>query len=238
MNFSLIIPCYNEEKNIPLLLNKYSKFLESNKSELILVDNGSADGTAKVLKNINKKNVKICSIKKNVGYGYGLKKGAMNAKGKVIIFSHADLEVDPKDITRAINIYNKQNIINNQKIFIKGNRINKFKNHWTISDIFFSYGLTFFSILLFRKFLFDIHGQPVLFDKRLLKEINYFPNDFSVDLSFYLYAKKNSYKVIRFPVNFNKKKRYFGEGSSDSLLKKIKASIEQSYQSFIILNKL
>ena len=52
----------------------------------------------------------------------------MNAKGKVIIFSHADLEVDPKDITRAINIYNKQNIINNQKIFIKGNRINKFSS--------------------------------------------------------------------------------------------------------------
>ena len=144
MNFSLIIPCYNEEKNIPLLLNKYSKFLKSNKSELILVDNGSKDGTAKVLKNINKKNVKICFVKKNVGYGFGLKKGTMNATGKVIIFSHADLQVDPKDITKAINIYNKQNIINDQKLFIKGNRINKFKNHWTISDIFFSYGLTFF----------------------------------------------------------------------------------------------
>ena len=238
MNFSLIIPCYNEEKNIPLLLNKYSKFLKSNKSELILVDNGSVDGTAKVLKNIKKKNVKKYFIKKNVGYGYGLKKGTMSAKGKVIIFSHADLEVDPKDIIKAINIYKKQNIKNNQKLFIKGNRVNKLKNHWTISDIFFSYGLTFFSILLFRKFLFDIHGQPVLFDRKLLEEINYFPKDFSVDLSFYLHAKKNSYKIIRFPVNFNKKKRYFGEGSSDSFLKKIKASIEQFYQSFIILNKL
>ena len=185
-----------------------------------MVDNGSIDGTAKVLKSIKKKNIKICFIKKNVGYGFGLRKGTKSARGKVIIFSHADLEVNPKDITRAINIYNKEHIINNQKLFIKGNRINKLKNHWTISDIFFSYGLTFFSVLLFRKFLFDIHGQPILFDRKLLKEINYFPNDFSVDLSLYLYAKKNSYKIIRFPVNFNKKKRYFGEGSSDSFIKK------------------
>jgi glycosyltransferase involved in cell wall biosynthesis len=237
MNFSLIIPCYNEEKNIPLLLNKYSKFLKDNKSEIILVENGSTDGTAKVLKKINNKNVKISFIKKNIGYGYGLKRGTEKAKGKVIIFSHADLEVDPKDITKAIKIYKRQKFKIKEKVFIKGNRVNKLKNHWTISDIFFSYGLTLFSILLFRKYLFDIHGQPVLFNKSMLKEIKYFPNDFSVDLSFYLHAKTNCYKIIRFPVNFNKKKRYFGEGSSDSIFKKIKASIEQSYQSFIILNK-
>jgi hypothetical protein len=86
--------------------------------------------------------------------------------------------------------------------------------------------------------LFDIHGQPVLFNRQMLSEIKYFPNDFSVDLSFYLHAKINKYKIIRFPVNFNKKKRYFGEGSSDNMLKKIKQSIRQLYQSFIIFSKL
>ena len=50
--------------------------------------------------------------------------------------------------------------------------------------------------------------------------------------------KKNDYKIIRFPVNFNKKKRKYGEGSSDNMKKKIKASLEQFYQSLIILSKL
>ena len=100
--------------------------------------------------------------------------------------------------------------------------MNKLKNHWTISDIFFSYGLTLFSILLFRKYLFDIHGQPVLFNKSMLKEIKYFPNDFSVDyMGLYHHAPTNCYTTIRFPVNFNKKKRYFGEGSSDSIFNTI-----------------
>ena len=50
--------------------------------------------------------------------------------------------------------------------------------------------------------------------------------------------QKNDYKIIRFPVNFNKKNRRFGEGSSDSLKKKIKSSFEQLYQLIIILFKI
>ena len=50
MKFSLVIPCYNEEKNIPLLIRKYRKFLSDKKNELILVNNGSRDQTKKVIK--------------------------------------------------------------------------------------------------------------------------------------------------------------------------------------------
>jgi len=237
MYFSLIIPCFNEEKNIPLLINKYRNFLKKKQNELILVDNGSIDQTGKVLKKLKRINIKTCTVKKNKGYGNGLKKGIKFARGEVIIFSHADLEVDPKDIAKAIKIYQMQKPEIKKKIFIKANRVNKLKNSWTLSDIFFSYGLTFFTTLLFRRFLKDIHGQPVLFNKKILKNLSYFPDDFSVDLAFFLEAKKKNYNIIRFPVNFNKKNRKYGEGSSDNLIKKIKGSINQIFQSFIILFK-
>ena len=55
MNFSLIIPCYNEARNIPILIKKYSKFLKSKKNELVLINNGSKDETDQVLKKIKKK---------------------------------------------------------------------------------------------------------------------------------------------------------------------------------------
>ena len=58
------------------------------------------------------------------------------------------------------------------------------------------------------------------------------------DIYVYGLAMRLNYKIIRFPVNFNKKKRRFGEGSSDSLKKKIKGSFEQLYQLIIILFKL
>ena len=137
MKFSLVIPCYNESKNIPLLIKKNKKFLKNKNHELILVNNGSSDKTDIVFKKFNKlNNIKTLKIKKNKGFGNGLIKGIIKAKGKYIIYSHADLELDPKNILLAIQIC-KKNILN-KKIFIKGNRIDKINNHWTISDIFFS----------------------------------------------------------------------------------------------------
>ena len=105
-------------------------------------------------------------------------------------------------------------------------------------DIIFSYGLTTICSLIFRKKLYDIHAQPVLFNKEILKKIKYFPNDFSVDLVFYLYAKQLNYEIIRFPVNFNKKKRVHGIGNSGTIIKKFHSSLEQFVQCFVILFKL
>lgn len=226
MNFSLIIPCYNEEKNLTILIKKYKKFLNNKKNELILVNNGSTDNTEYVLKNFLKiKNLKIIKIRSNIGFGNGLKKGLLAAKGNYLIYAHADLEAEPKDILKSIDICLKNKKKN--KIFIKGNRVEKLKNHWTFVDIFFSYSLTIFSCLLFQKKLFDIHAIPVLFSKELIKNERYIPNDFSIDLFFYLIAKKKKYQIIRFPVNFNKKKRKFGIGNSAGIIRQIKESLNQ-----------
>lgn len=236
MNFSLVIPCYNEEENLPILIDKYKKFLKKPNNELIIVNNGSVDNTNNLLRKLKKiKNIKSVQIKKNIGFGNGLKKGMFAAQGDILIYSHADLEVDPNDILKAIEIFKKKN--KNNVLFIKGDRINKIKNNWSFLAIFFSYSLTVLSTILFRQKLYDIHGMPVLFHKNLLKSINYFPNDFSIDLAIYLGAKKKNYKIIRFPVNFNKKKRIYGEGSTDTIIKMIKNSHEQIIQSIKILFK-
>ena len=236
MNYSLVIPCYNEGKNLPILIKKYKKFLINPRNELILVNNGSVDDTEKFFKKLTKiKNIKICRVKKNIGFGYWLKKGLLASSGKILIYSHADLEVDPNDIIKSIKLFEKNRY--NKKIFIKGNRIKLIKNNWTYLDIFFSYGYTLLSLILFRKNIYDIHGMPVIFSKKLLKNLNYFPNEFSIDLALYVHALKNHYKVIRFPVNFNKNKRKYGEGSSDNIIKCIKNSFVQFYHALIILIK-
>jgi len=115
MEISLVIPCYNEEKNIPLLIKKYTNFLNEKGNEMILVDNGSTDNTAKLFKKLNRKNIRTISVKKNIGFGYGLKKGLFKAKGKSILYSHADMEIDPTDILHSIKI------LHNKKIKIKKN---------------------------------------------------------------------------------------------------------------------
>lgn len=215
---------------------KYKKFIQFKTNEIIFINNGSNDNSKKVLNKLKKKNVKIVNIKKNIGFGNGLHKGLLKASGKFIICSHADPEVDPKDIFKCISVLNKKKTKN--KIFIKGQRINKIKNNWSFLDIFFSYGLTLFSSILFQKKLYDIHAQPVLFSRALIKKINYFPKDFTIDLCIYFHAIKEKYEIIRFPVNFNKKSRIYGSGSSDTLIKKLKGTMEQLINSILLRIKI
>jgi glycosyltransferase involved in cell wall biosynthesis len=92
MKYSLIIPCYNEAKNIPLLLNRCREMIISKKVEVILVDNGSTDNTAQVLKELLPKFPGCISIHVNVnqGYGFGILCGLRAATGAIIGWTHAD----------------------------------------------------------------------------------------------------------------------------------------------------
>ena len=65
INFSLVIPCYNESANILVILKKYKNFLKDNNNELIIVNNGSTDNTDFLLRKYNKfKNLVTLKIKK------------------------------------------------------------------------------------------------------------------------------------------------------------------------------
>lgn len=99
---SIIIPVYNEEKTI---LNVIKNVKASNtlglKKELIIVDDGSSDGTREILKKV--KNCKIIHHQNNQGKGAALKSGFTEASGDIVIVQDADLEYDPKDYPVMIN---------------------------------------------------------------------------------------------------------------------------------------
>ncbi|MBU1255659.1 glycosyltransferase family 2 protein [Patescibacteria group bacterium] len=97
---SLIIPFYNEEKNLPLLAKELNSVLPNlNKSfEVIFIDDGSTDDSFNVLKDIVKDNWKIIRFRKNFGQTAAWAAGLNNAKGEVIIIMDSDLENNPNDI--------------------------------------------------------------------------------------------------------------------------------------------
>ena len=217
---SLIIPCYNEEGNIDNLVRGCSNFLLFDENELILVNNGSIDNTKSKIEYHTAKNkkIKIVNILKNKGFGDGVIKGIKASNGKIIIYTHADSETDPDDVIHGLKIAKK---LKRKLFFIKGNRIDRRKNNWTYFEMVISSGLSVICSIFFGKKLFDLHAQPVIFNKDLTKYFDLGPKDFMFDIYVYLLALKYDYSVIRFPVNFNKSKRIYGKGSSDSINKKI-----------------
>lgn len=106
MDISVIIPAYNEEKNVLELYNKVSAVLRTLKKsyEIIFIDDGSTDKTYEELQEINKSdnNVKVIKFRKNFGQTQSWKAGFDNALGDLIITMDADLQNDPKDIPKLL----------------------------------------------------------------------------------------------------------------------------------------
>ncbi len=91
---SVVIPAYNEEKRIKKTLLDVDKFLSAQNYsyEIIVVDDGSSDGTVELVKNIGRdvRNLRVIDNKENHGKGYVVRQGIMEAKGKYRLFMDAD----------------------------------------------------------------------------------------------------------------------------------------------------
>lgn len=103
MELSLIIPVFNEEENIPHLVDALQHTIEPlNLSyELIFVDDGSKDNSLKVLKKYSKgrfEDVKVIELSKNFGQTTAIAAGIDYSKGDIIILLDADMQNDPADI--------------------------------------------------------------------------------------------------------------------------------------------
>ena len=215
---SLIIPCFNEEKNLPKLFDRLDLLLKEyfdESIEIVIVNNGSTDNSANLIKQhqlyINNK-IQLLHIDKNIGYGDGINKGINYSSGKILCWFHADLQFDPMD---AIKIYkNYKSNLNNQQILIKGKRINR-----SLFDSFFTFGLSLFTLLLFRKKITDINAQPKMFNRSFLKLIESPPIDFSYDVYFLLIAAKNNIKINEFPVKWYNRNAGVAKGGGSFKLK-------------------
>ena len=102
MIISVLIPCFNEKFTIQEIVNRVNN-LKDLKTEIIIIDDCSNDGTKEILKEkIQEKVSKVIYNENNYGKGYCLKKGIDAAKGEIILIQDADLEYDPKEYYKLV----------------------------------------------------------------------------------------------------------------------------------------
>ena len=100
---SIIFPCYNEGSNLKQIIEEIKTIKNDNF-------------------NINIE-FKVVDIKNNLGYGGGILEGVKSAKGKIISWTHADLQCDPNDVIKAYKKH-KDKLLN-QNFVVKGRRIKR-----------------------------------------------------------------------------------------------------------------
>ena len=207
MKLSIIVPCYNEEKNIPLILEKFSSVIKEDDIEVLLVNNGSTDNSEQIMTDLLTKHsfARVVKVEVNQGYGFGITSGLKEARGEFIGYTHADMQTAPGDLLKGLEILEKQ--YNPKNTYIKGDRKGR-----SLFDQFFTMGMSAFETIYLGKNLWDINAQPNIFHRSFFNSIkDTCPNDFSLDLYLLYTAQKLGLNIVRFDVLFPE--RMYGESS-------------------------
>ena len=195
---SLVIPCYNEAANLPLLLERCGALGAEPGAEVILVDNGSTDETPRVLRELLPKvpGCRSVRVPVNQGYGFGILAGLAAADGDILGWTHADMQTDPEDALRGLALFRRQG----HDVFVKGRRRGR-----PLADAMFTAGMSLFETLLLARPMRDINAQPTLFRRDFYRTWQSPPHDFSLDLFAYHQALVAGIEVQRFPVRFGER---------------------------------
>lgn len=227
MYLSIIIPVFNEAKTIKAISKRVSDLqLPGVKKEIIIINDGSSDGTDKLLTVIKKSHPKIQIIthKKNQGKGAAVITGITKARGDYIIIQDADLEYNPKDIKRIVQpiLHSSANVVYGTRLkrlpnFSKDERTARFFLHYLGNK-----GLSLLTSLLYFHWITDMECCYKLFPKAALANTPLRARGFELEPEITAKLLKNGYKIVEVPISTNP--RGYDEGKKlDTVRDGIKA---------------
>ena len=205
IDISIIIPAYNEESRIGAAIKTISSYLTRKKFkyEIIVVDDGSRDSTAKIVKKAALRDKKIMLIKntKNTGKGYSVKRGMLRSSGDVSLFTDADLSTPITEIKNMINVLREgfDVVIGSRRMI--GSKVKVFQ-----PPIRRLSGWVFHKTrkMIFLKDINDTQCGFKMFKKKAVKPIfsRQATNGFVFDVEILLIAENLAYKVKEIPVKW------------------------------------
>lgn len=200
---SVIIPVYNEARTIDEILHKVLR-VDLDK-EIIIVDDGSSDGTRDLLGKITDKNIKIIYLKKNSGKGSALSKGIAAAAGQFVIAQDADLEYEPQDYLLLVNYA----LANNLEV-VYGSRFLETRKNTPLWHYLVNKALTGLTNIMFGSRLTDMETCYKLIKLDLIKRLNLNSKRFEVEPEITAKLLKRGYKIREIPIRY--KSRFYHQG--------------------------
>lgn len=223
---SVFFPTYNEEKNIGSTVKNTRKVLQiiAKKWEILIINDGSRDNTAKVAKKLEEldKNIKLINHEVNKGYGGALKTGFSKSKYKWVSFTDSDGQFDFSEIT---NFIDKQKETGADVVigYYKKRQVSKLK---ILTSKLWEYVVLFLFGLKVR----DIDCGFKLISKKVIDDVMPLESERGAFISseFLIKAKNKGYKIVEIPVTHYPRTQGSGTGRN----------LDVIIQSFIDLFKL
>lgn len=204
---SIIIPVYNEKDTIAEVIERVKEAdIGPLKKEIIIIDDGSNDGTKEILRKIN--NAKVFFHEKNKGKGAAIKTGLQHANGSFILIQDADMEYNPKHYKALLAplVSGKEQVVYGSR-FSKGRFFNKnmYYSHW-LGNI----ALTSITNILYGTRINDMETGYKVMNRDILKDIKLNADGFDIEPELTAKILKKGINIEEVPIDFHP--RSFEEG--------------------------
>ncbi len=198
MNLSIVIPVYNEVENIGEIIKR----VESTKlaKEIIVVDDGSRDGTRDALQELDGQNqVRIILHERNQGKGAAVVTGLRAARGDVLLIQDADLEYDPRDYPVLLQPIQEglADVVYGSRFLGAPHRVTMFW-HMVANKM-----LTLMTNILYNTILTDMETGYKVFRREVIDGMTIRAKRFDFEPEFTAKVLKRNYRIFEVPISFN-----------------------------------
>ena len=193
---SIIIPAYNEVDFIGDVIRRVQE--TPFEKEIIIVDDGSVDGTRDILKNLKEPNITVVLQEVNQGKGAALRAGFERAKGDIVIIQDADLEYDPRDYPRLLEpiLEGKADVVYGSRFLGGPHRVLYFWHY--VGNM----AVTLLSNMFTNLNLTDMETGYKVFKREVLKDITIESNRFGFEPEITAKIAKGRFKVYEIPISY------------------------------------
>lgn len=210
MKLSIVIPVYNEEKTLDTLIGQVRAVTLKNnlEKEILIVNDGSTDNTAALLKKYEDNPQFRIFHQENQGKTSALKRGIKESTGEIILIQDADLEYDPKDYPVLINPFFNNSDIN----VVYGSRFKgTIKNMRLINRLANVFSNISFNLLYPGAGLTDINTCFKVFRRDALKGLEITSSHFSFETEMSAKFINKGYRILEVPIDYVARSREEGK---------------------------
>lgn len=198
MNLSVVIPVYNEVENIGEILKRVQSTRLA--QEIIIVDDGSKDGTRDVLRELDgKAQVRVLLHERNQGKGAAVVTGLRAAQGDVVLIQDADLEYNPRDYPVLLQPIEEglADVVYGSRFLGAPHRVTMFW-HMIANRM-----LTFMTNILYNTILTDMETGYKVFRREVIEGMKIRARRFDFEPEFTAKVLKGKHRIFEVPISFN-----------------------------------
>ncbi len=194
---SVIVPVYNERNTVAEVLRRMRRVELPVELEVVVVDDGSTDGTSQILAALEDSTVQVVRHPSNMGKGAAIRTALEHVRGDLVLIQDADLEYDPEDWPRLL-----RPILRGRSEVVYGSRFSGEGGSMPASDWVGNRLLSLTTNLLYNTSLSDMECGYKLFIRKVLDDIVIESDRFDFEPEITAKVLRRGYRIYEVPVSY------------------------------------